>query len=580
MQHLRDLKPAPRLAIPVILGVLFACGDQVAEGNGSLYGSMPALLAKMVLFAALFVVAFCAGERLIKFLANRMRRSDVSEGEKDSTSASTLIRYDSSVRNVLVNGCVIGFCWLPYVFCLYPGVYWSDTSLQLLMRYGVKAFTDHHPFFDTLLFGAMADLGKVLFNNAILGLYVLVVIQLIAAILLFAYMTIFLYGLGLSRKFCHLLLAFFALFPLFPVMFCSLAKDTISVLFFIPFSMMYVRAFATKGESLENARSIVLLFALTVLSCLTKKAMVYILVPSLVALLFARMSNRAKVAGMTVGLFAGVLMMVVIPKIVLPALHIKPGGKQESIPFAIQEVAHDVKYNGDTLSEKDKKTVSNFLTIKYGNISKAYDWQIADPVKGTSLRDSSLMGEFLRLWLRQWVKHPMGHFESWMGLTQGWFSFTNGDGSPSYLVVCTESAWYYDPILTYVPQWPLKAAHSGAARSIYDAIESIPVINVLFYRSTWASILPCFLLYLLCADGFKGKRFQSFLATTPVVMSFLYLMLVPVSGMGGEPTRYVFQIVCTLPLYYTQLLSPHGEGAVNFGRRVYVSKEVGEPSLP
>ena len=142
MQHLRDLKPAPRLAIPVILGVLFACGDQVAEGNGSLYGSMPALLAKMVLFAALFVVAFCAGERLIKFLANRMRRSDVSEGEKDSTSASTLIRYDSSVRNVLVNGCVIGICWLPYVFCFYPGVYWSDTSLQLLMHYGAKTFTD------------------------------------------------------------------------------------------------------------------------------------------------------------------------------------------------------------------------------------------------------------------------------------------------------------------------------------------------------------------------------------------------------------------------------------------------------
>ena len=555
MQYFIGLRPAPRLAIPVILGMLFACGDQVAAGNGSLYGSMPVLLAKMVLFAALFVVVFCLGERLIVFLAERTRLSKASEGEKCGESARTLIRYEPSVRNVLVNGCVIGICWLPYVFCFYPGVYWSDTSLQLLMHYGAKTFTDHHPFFTTLLFGAMADLGKVLFDNAILGLYILITVQLVVAVLLFSYMTIFAHGLGLPRKPCHFLLAFFALFPLFPVMFNSLAKDTISVLFFIPFSMMYIRAFRTKGKSLEKAGNIALLLFLTVLSCLTKKAMVYIVVPSLVVLIFAHISKRAKVAALIIGLTAGTLMMLVIPRLVLPALNIEPGGKQESIPFAIQEVAHDVKYNGSTLNEEDRKTVSGFLNIKYQNISKAYNWQIADPVKGTRLRDSSLMGQFLRLRLRQWVKHPLGHFESWMGLTQGWFSFVDGDGSPSYLVVCTESAWYYDPILSYVPQWPLKASHSGAVRSVYNAIESIPVVNVLFYRSTWASILPCFLLYLLCADRFRGKRFQALLATMPMIMSFLYLMLVPVSGIGGEPTRYVFQSVCILPLFFTYVLS-------------------------
>lgn len=558
MQYFRGLRPTPRLAIPVILGMLFACGDQVAEGNGSLYGSMPVLLVKMVLFSALFVVVFCLGERLIGFLAERARLSSASEGEKCGESARTLIRYGPSVRNVLVNGCVIGICWLPYVFCLYPGVYWSDTSMQLLMHYGAKTFTDHHPFFTTLLFGAMADLGKALFNNAILGLYILIVVQLVAAVLLFSYMTIFAHGLGLPRRSCHFLLAFFALFPLFPVMFSSLAKDTISVLFFIPFSMIYIRAIRTKGKSLEKAGNIALLLFLTVLTCLTKKPMVYIVAPSLVVLIFTHVSKRAKVASLIIGLTAGALIMLVIPKIVLPALNIEPGGKQESIPFAIQEVAHDVKYNGDTLSEGDKEVISKFLTIKYNDISGAYSWQLADPVKGTSLKDPSLFGPFIQLWLRQWINHPMGHIESFIGLTQGWFSFVTADGGPNYLIVITDSSAYYDPIRKFIPQWPVEAAHGGAVRSIYSAIQSIPVVNFLFYRSTWASILPCFVLYLLCSNENRGNRVQIFFSTLPIAMTCLYLMLVPVSTWGGEPTRYVLQSVCTLPLFFAYVLSVHG----------------------
>jgi len=35
----------------------------------------------------------------------------------------------------------------------------------------------------------------------------------------------------------------------------------------------------------------------------------------------------------------------------------------------------------------------------------------------------------------------------------------------------------------------------------------------------------------------------------PVDMSFVYLLLVPVSGMGGEPTRYVLQLICIAPLF-------------------------------
>ena len=204
------------------------------------------------------------------------------------------------------------------------------------------------------------------------------------------------------------------------------------------------------------------------------------------------------------------------------------------------------------MSDKDRQLIDDFLTIPYAEIGDAYDPVIADPVKGTSLDNPDLMGDFLVLWLKKTVEHPIGHLESWMGLVRGWFGFRNNDGSPNYMVVCTESAWYYDPITEVIPQWPVKASHSDTARSVYDAEQSIPVLNVFFFRSFWTSIVPFFLLYIAMRPG-KGK-FRRLVMMMPVNMTFAYLLLTPVSGMGGEPTRYLFQLACILPLFTVVML--------------------------
>ena len=60
----------------------------------------------------------------------------------------------------------------------FPGVYWYDTSWQLMEYYDPSVpFTDHHPFMMTYLYVGFADIGKALFNNAIYGLYLLVLVQ-------------------------------------------------------------------------------------------------------------------------------------------------------------------------------------------------------------------------------------------------------------------------------------------------------------------------------------------------------------------------------------------------------------------
>ena len=80
--------------------------------------------------------------------------------------------------------------------------------------------------------------------------------------------------------------------------------------------------------------------------------------------------------------------------------------------------------------------------------------------------------------------------------------------------------------------------------------------NILFMRALWASVIPFFLLYEVLRPG-KGK-FRRLVAMMPVNMSFAYLLLVPVSAMGGEPTRYVLQLICVAPLFLVSVLRGTG----------------------
>lgn len=538
-----------RIVIPVALGCLFGLGDGVANEEGRLNVTDVSLYLRTVLFIVVFVLAFLA----VRFWLERHRR-----GADEPLSRHVVLDYRWSMGSLLRLWAVIIVCWLPYIIMLFPGVYWSDTSMQLLEYYGYEPFTDHHPFALTYLFGWFADLGTALFGNAIYGLYCLVAVQLVIAPALLALTVLYTRRLGLGRKACHAELAFFALFPVFPIMFSSLAKDTVSVLFFIPFCLLFVEIIRTRGAVCGTRWAVPLLLVLGLLACLTKKPCVYIIVPSLLFVCVLRIGGKARAMLVASAACIAAIMLVVLPKVVLPALDITPGGAQETIPFAIQQVAHDVKYADDEMSDADRKLIGDFLTIPYDQIADAYNPVIADPVKGTSLRNPDLMGDFLQLWLRKTVDHPIGHLESWMGLVQGWFGFRNSDGSPNYMVVCTESAWYYDPITEVMPQWPLKASNSDAARSLYDASQGIPVLNVLFFRSLWASIIPFFLLYLAMRPG-KGK-FRRLVMMMPVDMTFAYLLLTPVSGMGGEPTRYILQLICVLPLFAALALRNAGDG--------------------
>lgn len=531
-----------RWVLPIVLAFLFSLGDTVAANDGALHWGATFFL-KLMFFSVLFLLAFFIADKTLTRLSKRRSPNP----PRPLTSVMAFLFCNNKTAGILKLWVMIIVCWIPWLIALHPGVFWSDTSQQLLEHYGLVTLSDHHPYMTTLALGLFADIGELLFGSVSRGLFVLVILQCLIASLYFAR---FAYKLSETNDHPVVPLGitlFVGLFPFIPFMFCSLAKDTISASLFIGVCFNIFDILNNNENKKPSVGQVLELTIVSTLCSLTKKTAGYIVVASLLVLVVLYLRNKAKRSLIAPLLITFVVTFLVFPKIILPAAEVIPGGKQEVVAVAIQQIAHDVKYNEDSLDDDDKKLIAGFLPIAYEDISDNYDWQIVDPIKQRSLRNEALLSDFLQLWAKQSISNPAGHLEAWVGLISGWLSFrTDSDCTPNYMVVCSYSGWH-DEGIENVTDWNDQLTRGGkAAETFYKTIQSAPLINVLFLRSTWATIIPFFMLFYLMGQC-KGHRSKGLVLLAPILLSMLTLAITPVSIMGGEPTRYIFAMVCTAP---------------------------------
>ena len=531
-----------RWAIPVFLGFLFTLGDNIAINNGIFSLNLKQLSFSFISFSAAFILLF----KCIDVFSKKMTLISRTVERKSTNSYLDKLKYMGRWKAIAIIASIILLGWLPWIISLYPGVYWNDTSNELLQYFGAIAFSDHHPLFMTLLLGWFASFGESLFNSASVGLFLLIMLQVCLAIFFFSALLWEFVDLRAAVYLCVPLLLFVTLFPLFPVMFSSLAKDTLSCSFFLGFVLRLVQLVKNRGELAPKWYFLLTMLIFAVVSSLLKKTVAFIVLACLLVLLMAYRKSSFRIIALFIAAFS-FLVVLIIPKALIAALGATPGGKQEMIAPIIQMVAHDIKYNESDFSDKDKKLVDSFLSLDYQDIPNAYAWQIADPIKGRSLKDETQLSSFLTLWFRKAFEHPIGHLEAWTGLVDGWISFrTDQNTSQNFMFVPFYSGWPDEGIQKYMDWDNSQSKTSLQAQSVYQLIESIPFISFLFYRSFWATIIPFLALFLVLGAS-NNRRLVRLVLSMPILASLVPLAITPVSAFGGEPTRYVFAIACFAP---------------------------------
>ncbi len=557
--------------IPVLLGILFALGVQATDGKGTIdltaFTFWQYLVASELIFVGGFSLAYHLLVTVPAKKAAAARLASAKEGSlgatafastapskvADPTGASAaeahglrrFLSFGWSPAPVILGALVILACWMVYIVLLFPGTMWYDTSWQVY-EYYAQSYSDHHPFLLVFLFGWFIDLGRFLFNDGAAGLFILIAIQIAATVTAFSLICSYLRRVGVRWGVCLGFLLFFALFPFFPMTFVSIVKDTLQATLFMYFALLFAEVVRTRGDVLRHWWVPVAFILLGLGICVSKKTGIYMVAIPLIACAFMHLRNGGRALLPLIGALLAVFMFIFLPRVVMPAMGVEPGGKQEMLAVPIQQVAHEyvlyskgVEGYEDAFSAEDIKLLDDFLIINHADIPSEFDYTIVDPIKDGALADETLIPEFLQLWARLGLEHPMGHLEAWIGMEAGWVSY-----EPAITVKVASGTIANNDLVSQYVTWPDSSWKNDFVTRLYNFVGSIPLLNVSYSSALWASVLPAFGLYLLSrAKSAPGRRGRMLLAVSPWLMAAVTLFVCPVST-GVEVARYILPLTC------------------------------------
>ncbi len=535
--------------VPILLGTLFGMCSFIGQHEGKIDTRNALLYVNTLFYIALFTLLFFAATKIVP------RINHHNESLSKPFEAFRKLTMDWSPRSIITLWCLVTAFWIPYFVAYFPGVYWYDTSWQLMEYYDPSVpFTDHHPFMMTYLYVGFAHIGKALFNNAIYGLYLLVLVQSLLSTLAIACTVCYTGKYNTPWKCRFFIAAFLTLFPIIPMMSMSLAKDTVNTPFFVFFSIAFCELWRTQGEILKSV-SFNVFFILDVLAVsLTKKTGMYIIVLALLLLAcFVVKHWSCKIATIVLGSVPYLVVGIIVPTFILPALHIAPGESNEILAVPMQQVANVVHDHKDDLSAAEIDKIQQTYHMDIDQLQGAYCWYKADPIKGQELSSKDVHA-LITTWMKQLVKHPGDMIAGWGGLSVAWFSFNVASGEErdlSMMLPINNSKHHYQNIEQYIPWTDNTKAGNAIGRFYADTLSATPIFNIIWQKAFWATILPCAIMFLILRS--KKNKLNLLMLNLPMFITMLVLFAGPIST-HTEATRYVLPMLYIIPLFLSLTL--------------------------
>ena len=134
-----------------------------------------------------------------------------------------------------------------------------------------------------------------------------------------------------------------------------------------------------------------------------------------------------KIATIVLGSVPYLVVGIIVPTFILPALHIAPGESNEILAVPMQQVANVVHDHKDDLSAAEIDKIQQTYHMDIDQLQGAYCWYKADPIKGQELSSKDVHA-LITTWMKQLVKHPGDMIAGWGGLSVAWFSFNVASG--------------------------------------------------------------------------------------------------------------------------------------------------------
>lgn len=516
--------------IGIVLGgcmLLGTCLEKTGKFDFILYNAFTALLACVLLFGYAYLFYVVSYIIIKKIVDSRINTDDPDFSKKPKIAKLVFEKHP-----VLFAVIILLLCWTPHIIAFFPGVVSWDGLRQLDFYIGSLEWTKFHPVASTWLMGVIVETGRKIFGSDNMGAFLYNFLQTVGFAFCIGY------GMSLLKKWkCPywlrtVILAFFALDPMWISNAFTLIKDTSYTMAMFLFVLLFLDYIHERGSFAWYKW---IFFGLTALSvCLLRNNGIYVMIVCLPFMVIFAKKQRLKMF-VTIGLAAA--SFLVFNLALVPALGIKGGDAAEMLSVPFQQTARYVSYYKDEIPDDEREVIASVL--HYDTLKQDYRPDLSDPVKvwySQLNKDNSNLPAYFKVWAKQLAKHPMAYIEATANNTYGYF----------YPHVNMNSIGYYyhakDPYVDHgdynftMPeslQW-----YRSASEGYMHALTKLPVIGLLFTTGFWDWILFGVSVFLIIIK--KGKLLA---ATLPLWLTFAFCIV----GPANSYMRYLLPNVMVLP---------------------------------
>ena len=466
---------------------------------------------------------------------------------------------------------VLGLAWLPYFLSTYPGGLFYDTfesayMAQTMDDYGIRFVNSHYPVIDALFLRGLYLFNTEYFpslketfipegmvdrielnahwsmtDEMIYAMIIAGIVQYIAMILVMAYVVHWMRKHGLKRWLSYIVLAFVALFPLFPLYAVSVWKDTPYNLALIMFVLVLAEFIFSKGELLKDRKYFTKFIILSILICVLRNNGVYALVVIYaVMVIYLFVKNHAAMFKKYAKFFIFAPIIVIVTLVIHGPVYDRLGfnakyNTGEMLGIPVRQLAYISFYDYE-LSDEDQAYLNSIMDKKF--VKKFYAPMIADTIKFNNPDlveggfDSKVIEQdkmkFAVFYTKMWFTHPKAMIKAYIMATAGFYSprINNGFGY-------AQTKPWDDPYFG-VDRYDLFEKIFGF--SIYDKIENMAPISAAYFLFT---------MIITAAILWVRKSYSKLIILIPGLVTWLTVMIAtPVT----ISLRYVYILVLMVPV--------------------------------
>lgn len=339
----------------------------------------------------------------------------------------------------------------------YPGIFTPD-SIGQVRQILTGVYTNHHPFYHTMIIKIFIDIGLNVFYDINVGvaLYSIFSIFVLATCIIYIVKTIY-----LITKNLNLTLIVYICYLVYPVNIkysFYMGKD---VFFGVAISVFVVTIYKILNNIGNYKVNLLITFLSSLGVCLLRSNGLFVYVFSFIVF-FILFFKKYKFINLI--MVITILLSIILKYPVLSSLNIKQPDTIESLSIPAQQIARVIK------DEKELTSDQKELLNKVIDIDKIPDYYVSffsDPIKDLVrekgnqdyLKEHSK--EYLNLYIQLGLKYPQKYIEAWVDQTRGYWNsgyafwrWADGVTNNDLGVYQTINNKFFDSALTlYLMEW-------------------------------------------------------------------------------------------------------------------------------